>query len=113
MSEKGDNFMTIGAKLKSLRKTRRITQYEVAAWVNMTRATISNYEIGRRIPSLKDLSKLAEFYNVGLDYFGVAAKDEVFDLLSRAKLVFEDEDIPKEKKELLHKELIKLYLDIK
>ena len=105
--------MTIGAKLKTLRKSRKITQYEVAAWVNMSRATISNYEIGRRIPSLKDLTRLADFYNVSLDYFGVITKDEIFELINRAKLVFEDEDIPKEKKDILYKELMRLYLDVK
>lgn len=102
----------IGAKLKILRKGRRLTQEQLAERLGVNRATISNYEISRRSPSLKELKRFAEFYGVGLDYFGVATKDEVFDLLTRAKEVFASDEISKEQKEELYKELLKLYLSI-
>lgn len=76
---------SIGTKLKILRRGRKLTQEQLAERLGVNRATISNYEISRRSPSLKELKRFAEFYGVGLDYFGVATKDEVFDLLSRAK----------------------------
>lgn len=104
---------TIGAKLKTLRKTKKLTQQEVADRVEIKRATISNYEINRRQPSLNDLRRLAEFYGVGLDYFGVASSDEIFEILSRASEVFKNADISKEKKDDLYKSLMRLYLDIK
>jgi hypothetical protein len=50
---------------------------------------------------------------VGLDYFGVTAKDEAFDLLARAKEVFEDRSISDETKEQLYHEFMKLYLKMK
>lgn len=102
----------IGAKLRNLRKGRRLTQEQLAERLGVNRATISNYEISRRSPSLKELKRFAEFYGVGLDYFGVATKDEVFDLLTRAKEVFASDEISKEQKEELYKELLKLYLSI-
>ena len=105
--------MTINNKLRALRKSRKITQYEVAAWLKISRATVSNYEIGRRTPSLKDLIKFAEFYDVSLDYFGVTTKDEVFELLNRAKLIFESDDISHAQKEMIYKELMRFYLKIK
>ena len=104
---------SIGAKLKTLRKSQRLTQQAVADNVGITRATISNYEIGRRTPHLKDLQKLAAFYNVGLDYFGISTADEVLELLARAKEVFESDIVEKETKEELYKEIMKLYLNIK
>lgn len=104
---------SIGAKLKTLRKSQRLTQQAVADKVGITRATISNYEIGRRTPHLKDLQKLAAFYNVGLDYFGISTADEVLELLARAKEVFESDIVEKETKEELYKEIMKLYLNIK
>lgn len=42
----------IGLKLKSLRKAKRLTQQEVAERFGLSRTTISNYEIGRRKPTI-------------------------------------------------------------
>lgn len=102
----------IGIKLRHLRKSRKMTQQEIADKVDITRSTISNYEIGRRTPHLKDLQNLAEAYGVGLDYFGISAKDEAFDLLARAKEVFESPDVDKKTKEQLYREFMKLYLSM-
>lgn len=110
----GENMEnSIGHKLKTLRKGRKYTQQELAEKLNVTRCTISNYEVGRRTPHLTELKRFAEFYGVDLSYFGVASKDEIFDLLSRAKEVFANDNIPKDKKDDLYKELMKLYLSIK
>ena len=102
----------IGNKLKTLRKGRKYTQQELADRMGITRCTVSNYEVGRRTPHLTELKRFAEFYGVDLSYFGVASKDEVFDLLSRAKEVFANEKISKEKKDEVYKELMKLYLEL-
>lgn len=103
---------SIGKKLQTLRKGRKLTQLELSMKMGISRATISNYEVGRRSPHLSDLRRFAKFFGVGLDYFGVVAKDEAFELLSRAKEVFENPDVPKEKKDEIYKELMKLYLSI-
>lgn len=102
----------IGRKLKQLRKSKGMTQEDVAAKVDITRSTISNYEIGRRTPHLKDLSALASVFGVGLDYFGITQKDDAFELIARAKDIFEDDSVPRETKEALYKEMMKLYLQM-
>lgn len=103
---------TIGNKLKTLRKGRKMTQQELSEKLRLSRATISNYEVGRRSPHLSELRRFADFYGVGLDYFGVSTEDESFELLSRAKSVFLNDDIPKEEKEKLYKSIMKMYLEI-
>ncbi len=103
---------SIGSKLKTLRKGRKLTQLELSERLELSRATISNYEVGRRTPHLSELRRFAEFYGVGLDYFGVDATDESFELLSRAKSVFTNKDIPVEERERLYKEIMKMYLEI-
>ena len=103
---------SIATKLKILRRGRKLTQEQLAKQLGVNRATISNYEIGRRLPNLNDLKRFAEFYGVGLDYFGVISKDEMFDLLSRARDVFESDAISKEQKEEIYKEIMKLYLNM-
>ena len=103
---------TIAFKLKTLRNAKGLTQEQLAAAVGTTRATIAGYEIGRRNPRLPDLQKIAEFFGVGLDYFGVTTSDEIFDILARAKDVFASEAISKDEKEELYKELMRLYLQL-
>lgn len=103
----------VGKKLQELRKARRLTQQQLADKMGVTRATVSNYEVGRRAPHLSELKRFAEFYGVGLDYFGVASSDEVFELMSRAKAVFESDDVSKETKDELYLSLMQLYLSIK
>lgn len=104
--------MSIGSKLKTLRKGRGLTQLELSERMNLSRATISNYEVGRRSPHLADLRRFAEFYGVGLDYFGMDTQDESFELLSRAKSVFANPNIPREERERIYKELMKMYLEM-
>ena len=103
---------TIADKLKALRKAKGYTQQDVADAIGISRATIGGYEIGRRQPRLSDLQKMADFYGVGLDYFGIATSDEVFELLTRAKDVFASEEISKDEKENLYRELMRLYLQL-
>ena len=102
----------IGKKLKQLRKQRGMTQEDVAERVNITRSTISNYEIGRRTPNLKDLSELAAVFGVGLDYFGISPIDESFDLISRARKIFKSPDVSRGTKNQLYREMMKLYLEM-
>ncbi len=103
---------SIAFKLKTLRKAKGITQEQLADAVGISRGAIGGYEIGRRNPRLPDLQKIAEYFGVGLDYFGVATSDEVFDILARAKDVFASDVISKDEKEQLYKELMRLYLQL-
>lgn len=105
--------INIGAKIKTLRKGKKMTQFELAEALGITRASVSNYELGRRAPHISELKRIAEYFGVGLDYFGIASTDEVFDLVSRAREVFQSEDVPAEKKQAVFDELMRLYLSIK
>lgn len=101
----------IGKKIKLLRKVRGLTQEQLAEKLNVGRATLSNYEIGRRSPRLKELERIANVLGVGLDYFGIVQSD-ITDLLARAKLLFNDKNISAEDKEKAYKEIMKIYLDL-
>lgn len=69
--------VTVGDQLKKLRKSRRLTQAQVAQGVNCSTATYSRYENGTRQPSIEMLIKLAEFFGVSMDYlFGKAPPTE-------------------------------------
>ena len=103
--------LEIGQKIKILRKTRGLTQEQLAEKLGCKRATISNYEIGRRSPqNVKELEKLADALGVGLEYFGVGNSPAV-DLVARAKILFES-DLPAEEKAKAYKEIMRLYLKV-
>ena len=57
--EKAD---TVGGNIRHLRKELGLTQKELARRVGLTQAQISDYERGRRIPSLHSLDKLLIFF---------------------------------------------------
>ena len=54
--------------LLTIRKTKRMTQKEVADKVGITATALSAYEKAQREPSLSAISKLADFYGVSLDW---------------------------------------------
>lgn len=99
----------IGQKIKVLRTTRGLTQQQLAELLEVQRATISNYEIGRRSPHLKELEKIAKVLGVSLEYFGVE-NNEVHDLIARAKFVFNNDEITPQDKANVYKEIMRLYL---
>lgn len=55
-------------KLKELRLLNNKTQIDVAKNINITQFTYSNYETGKTEPTIEILIRLADFYNVTLDY---------------------------------------------
>ncbi|MBA3926586.1 helix-turn-helix domain-containing protein [Listeria rustica] len=54
--------------LKSLRKSRNLLQKEVADKIGVARTTYAMYEQGNREPDNDVLNKIADFYDVSVDY---------------------------------------------
>ncbi len=54
--------------LKILRESAKISQADVAKILGITQSNYSRYELGTATPTLPNLLKLADFYNVTLDY---------------------------------------------
>lgn len=59
--------MKIGHKLKELRTAHGYTQEELAAILNVSRSTISSWEINRTYPDLSILVSLSELYEITVD----------------------------------------------
>lgn len=54
--------------LRELRRERKLTQKDVADAIDVTASTLSGYEVGTKTPTLPVAMKLADFFNVSLDY---------------------------------------------
>ncbi len=55
-------------RLKDLRKEKGITQLQLAMELNMSQNTISRYETGVRQAGYDELIKIADYFNVSIDY---------------------------------------------
>ncbi|MBQ9355557.1 MAG: helix-turn-helix transcriptional regulator [Clostridia bacterium] len=54
--------------LKQLRKNKGYTQIAVQMKTGIEQALLSKFENGERVPPTETLIKLADFYNVSIDY---------------------------------------------
>ena len=59
------NFQTV---LKELRKSRGLTQDELAKIFKVSRSTIGMYENGSREPDYETLELIADYFNVDIDF---------------------------------------------
>ena len=59
--------MNLGEKLKLRRKKSGLTQEQVAMEMNITRQTLSNWEVGKNYPDIDSIISLSQIYNLSLD----------------------------------------------
>ncbi len=55
-------------RLKEIRKARGISQLKLALDLNTNQNTISRYETGEREPGIVELIKIADYFDVSIDY---------------------------------------------
>ena len=71
--QKNPNF-----RLKDLRTKRGISQLRLAIDLNMTQNSISRYETGAREAGYETLIRIADYFNVSLDYLLGRSNDPTF-----------------------------------
>lgn len=59
---------TFGEHLKSIRKSKNVTQKQVAQAINITERNYQNYELNEKKPGFDNLIALADYFDVSLDY---------------------------------------------
>lgn len=55
-------------RLKEIRKSKGVSQLKMAMDLNTSQNTISRYETGEREPGINELIKIADYFNVSVDY---------------------------------------------
>ncbi|MEE1003353.1 MAG: helix-turn-helix transcriptional regulator [Acutalibacteraceae bacterium] len=58
----------LAKRLKQCRKSKGLTQNQVAIYCDITEKAYQNYELMTREPKLEILIKIADFFDVSLDY---------------------------------------------
>ena len=119
--QKSVNTTEIGERVKQLRKSRGITQDELgivlgdrATGKPMSRGQVSNLETGKRNFNIHQIKILADYFKVSIETLGFESDEiEVVDLLERARLIFENDNVPMEEKQDLCESVMKLYISAK
>lgn len=60
--------MSLGERIKELRKTKKLTQVEFARIFQISNGTIAMWETDKRQPDFNMLQKLADYFGVTTDY---------------------------------------------
>lgn len=81
----------LGDRLKELREDFNMTQDDLAKILNVNKSTISSYESNSITPPLDKLVRIADTFNVSLDY-----------LACRTKLMYNTNMLPKISREIVH-----------
>ena len=101
-----------GKKLKMLRKQVGLTQANLAKKLKISPSTIGMYEQGRREPDSEMLVKIAELFNVSVDYLigfrrenkrNMKDADEIADQI---EFIIRNKEYLKNKKNSISKETI-------
>lgn len=110
--------MRIGERVKEMRRARGITQDELGIVLGnrttgkpLSRGQVSNLETGKRNLNIHQIKTLADYFNVSIETLGFKSEEiETVDLLERAKIIFESEEVPLDEKQELYENIMKLYL---
>lgn len=110
--QKSYDTKIVGERIKQLRKARSLKQDDLSEVLGgLSRPQISNIETGRRNINLHQIKALADFFGVSLETLGLETNElEVNDLLTRAKLIFDNENVPIEDKRELAEQVYSLYM---
>jgi transcriptional regulator with XRE-family HTH domain len=82
---------TFAQKLKKARENTGFTQDEVSKETGIKRSTIAGYETGRTQPDIENLGKLADFYEIDVNWLlGTQGRpsDDNFQFKSKRKDVY-------------------------
>lgn len=60
--------MNFSTRLRELREENNLTQETIASLLNLTKANISKYELGKLQPSIETLKLLSNYFSVSIDY---------------------------------------------
>lgn len=84
--------MSLGERLKMLRKQRKLSQEELTTRLGLNRGTYGQYEINRRQPDYETLKLLADFFSVSIDFL-LLGKDQNEEQTIDLKNFFEENKI--------------------
>lgn len=124
----------IGQRLKLLREERGLKQIDIANMLGVSRTTYTQYETGKSEPDLATVAKLADYFNVTIDYllgktdirnpydeflaqakekYGSRGKKQAEELLQNIQSLFDGGELPEEDKDEFFRAITEIYFESK
>lgn len=81
-------MIDFGTHLKSLRKSRKLTQKQLATAIGVTERGLQSYELNEKKPSFDNLIAMADYFDVSVDYlmgrtaFPLVLREEIVEIYS-------------------------------
>ncbi len=72
-----DNLNTFGKRLKYIRKTKGLTQRELANAIGLDQSAISHFERDKKKPDMDTLKTIADMLNISIDFLLTRTNDPV------------------------------------
>lgn len=63
--------MNFSDKLRKLREDKHMTREQLSKATGISEGSISSYELGRRKPKIENISLIADYFNVSVDYLNI------------------------------------------
>lgn len=86
-------------KISEIRKERGITQKDLAEYLNISPGNLCEWEKGRIEPSIDFLNKIADYFNVSIDY--LVGREDDFGIKKEAPNIRNQRQLSKSDIELL------------
>jgi len=92
-------FFMLYKRLVELRKEKKLTQEELASIIGISRSALSLYETNKRQPDFQIICRLADYFDVSVDYLLCrtderrSIKDEIYKSNDAAASILRDPDI--------------------
>ncbi len=121
MRTEKEESMEFHEKLLQLRRRYSVSQTELAEAVGVSRKSIQFYESGERYPRHRVLEKLAEFFNVSIEYL-TSTEERYYDnsgafsaanLVNEVTALFAGGSLSEEDKDLVMRVIQEAYWDSK
>ncbi|MBR4800779.1 MAG: helix-turn-helix transcriptional regulator [Clostridia bacterium] len=85
--------MVMENRIRALREDRDMRQIDLAEATGIDQRTISNYETGKSNPDSYALIKLADFFNVSIDYLVGRCDYDFYESDSRKTVISQIQDM--------------------
>ena len=90
----------LAQQLKQLRKkTPHLTQVDMAKELGIAKTTYASYEQGKRTPDIETQNKIADFFNVSLDYLHGREQKNPFSAKQMTVAAHIDDEVTEEQME--------------
>ena len=88
------NDITLGDRIRLLRESKRLKQFELSKELNVTKQMMSFYENDKRQPDLNMIVKIALYFNVSTDYLlGITKRMNIQGDTMIQNLIAENEEV--------------------